>query len=156
MGVGLGLARALPRPLRRRAGRLRRGARERHYEDGPPADWNARYVSEYATAHPWEDWAETFAHYLHITDTIQTSAAYGIMVAGAEVIEDPEEQGLATIPLDSPSQLGSIEEIIAQWLPLSYALNAVQRSMGQGDLYPFILSRPVIDKLGFVHDLVRH
>ena len=55
-------------------------ALERHYETGPPPDWSQRFVSAYATMHPWEDWAETFAHYLHIWDTLQTAGAYGVRV----------------------------------------------------------------------------
>ena len=46
-------------------------ALQRHYASGPPADWQARFVTAYASAHPWEDWAETWAHYLHITDTLR-------------------------------------------------------------------------------------
>jgi hypothetical protein len=129
-------------------------ALERHYDEGPPADWRSAHVSEYAAAHPWEDWAETFAHYLHITDSIQTAAAYGIVVEGAGVV-DAEEQHLRTRPVDAPSELPTMESLIAHWLPLSYALNAANRSMGHDDLYPFVLSETVIGKLAFVHDLVR-
>ena len=57
-------------------------AMERHYAEGPPADWAERFVSAYATMHPWEDWAETFAHYLHIRDVLQTAVAYGVTVSG--------------------------------------------------------------------------
>ena len=57
-------------------------ALERHYASGPPADWAERFVSAYATMHPWEDWAETFAHYLHIRDVLQTAVAYGVTVTG--------------------------------------------------------------------------
>ena len=45
-----------------------KAALRRHYADGPPSDWQERFVSAYAAAHPWEDWAETWAHYLHIID----------------------------------------------------------------------------------------
>ncbi len=123
----------------------------RHYETGPPADWQARYVSAYATMHPWEDWAETFAHYLHIRDTIETAAAFGIIVAGPAVLPDPS---LIAAPAATSVERGSWETIIATWLPLTLALNAVNRSMGAGDLYPFTLAPAVIEKLGFVHDCV--
>jgi hypothetical protein len=129
-------------------------ALEKHYDDGPPVDWRSAHVSEYATAHPWEDWAETFAHYLHITDSIQTAAAYGIVIEGADVV-DARAQHLRTRPVDAPSELPSVQALIAHWLPLSYALNASSRSMGHDDLYPFVLSETVIAKLGFVHDLIR-
>jgi hypothetical protein len=123
-------------------------ALERHYADGPPAGWETWHVSAYAAAHPWEDWAETFAHYLHIGDTLQTAAAWGLLVAGP--IEDPK---LTAVPGVGPDD--TFADILNQWLPLTYALNAVNRSMGRGDLYPFFLSQSVADKLAFVHDVVR-
>ena len=46
---------------------------EAYYRDGPPLNWSQRYVSTYAAAHPYEDWAETFAHYLHIVDALETA-----------------------------------------------------------------------------------
>jgi hypothetical protein len=123
---------------------------QRHYDQGPPPDWSDRYVSAYATMHPWEDWAETFAHYLHICDTLQTAAAFGLVVAGPDVSDD---DSLSSVPVTEPSQR-AFEAIIAAWLPLTYALNAVNRSMGQEDLYPFTLAPTVIEKLAFVHERV--
>jgi hypothetical protein len=114
-------------------------ALQRHYDNRPPADWPDHYVSTYATAHPWEDWAETFAHLLHIRDSLQTAAAYGVRADRAQPVDDDV----------------SFERIIATWLPLSLALNQVNRSMGKDDLYPFVLSPGVLDKLHFVDDLVR-
>jgi len=125
-------------------------AQERHYTDGPPADWEQSYVSAYATMHPWEDWAETFAHYLHICDTLQTAGAFGLVVAGPEPVDDP---ALTSVPEVETGE-ESIESLVASWLPLTYALNAVNRSMGHGDLYPFTLAPAVIEKLGYVHELI--
>jgi hypothetical protein len=116
-------------------------ALQRHYSSPAPVGWEQEYVSTYATAHPWEDWAESFAHYLHIRDTLQTAAAYGMQVHG------PVE----STPREDPS---GFAEIIDTWLPLTYALNAVNRAMGKDDLYPFVLSQTVLAKLEFVHDLV--
>jgi hypothetical protein len=123
-------------------------ALEQHYRAGAPADWSTRFVSAYASAHPWEDWAETFAHYLHISDTLQTAAAYGMAVRG------PSRGGadLAAAPRESAGE--GIRGLVDTWLPLTFALNAVNRSMGKDDLYPFMLTEPVIAKLGQVHDLV--
>jgi hypothetical protein len=45
-----------------------------------PAHWRDNFVSAYATTHPWEDFAETFAHYLHIVDTLETANAFGICI----------------------------------------------------------------------------
>ncbi len=123
-------------------------ALERHYSGGdPPVGWEETYVSTYATAHPWEDWAETFAHYLHIRDALQTAASFGVSVDPAVV--DPES---ASRPV--PSSGESIEDIIADWIPLAGALNAINRSMGHPDAYPFVLSPGIIEKLGFVHQVV--
>jgi hypothetical protein len=122
-----------------------------HYRDGPPPDWSERHVSAYATTHPWEDWAETFAHYLHIRDTLQTAGAFGMRVTGpgpdldAALMAAP---GLARG--DEP-----FESLLGDWLPLTYALNAVNRSMGRDDLYPFTLAPRVVEKLAFVHERVR-
>jgi hypothetical protein len=126
-------------------------ALDRHYHDGPPADWGERHVSEYATMHPAEDWAETVAHYLHLRGVLQTAAAYRLRVDG------PDLPGTATTSLSSdPAGIDTARaaELIDAWLPLSYALNAVSRSMGEADLYPFVLSPVVMAKLSCVHDLV--
>lgn len=118
-------------------------AMTRHYEQGAPAGWESEHVSAYATMHPWEDWAESFAHYLHIRDTTQTAAAFGIRV-------ERRDEALSANP-DVDSNGASFESILADWLPLSYALNAVNRSMGRDDLYPFVLSPAVVEKLTWVH-----
>jgi hypothetical protein len=121
-------------------------AMSRHYEQGAPPGWGENYVSAYATMHPWEDWAETFAHYLHIRDTLQTAAAFGMHVDAPEreLSADPGETGA-----DEPFQ-----RVLSQWLPLTYALNAVNRSMGRDDLYPFVISPPVVQKLTWLHNTV--
>ena len=126
-------------------------ALERHYESGPPSDWPEGYVSEYATMHPWEDWAESFAHYLHIRDTLQTAAEYGVEVTGPRAVA--ADRSLKANPQPQAGER-SFEELLDNWLPLTYALNAVNRSMGRDDLYPFRLPEPVIGKLRFVHDRV--
>jgi hypothetical protein len=126
-------------------------ALDRHYEQGPPGDWPGLHVSAYATMHPWEDWAETFAHYLHIRDTLQTAAEFGIQVNGP--LATNFDRTLKATPQPEAGQR-AFDEVLENWLPLTYALNAVNRSMGRGDLYPFTLAAPVIDKLAFVHERV--
>jgi hypothetical protein len=126
-------------------------ALQRHYNAaGPPADWANRHVSAYATSHPWEDWAETFAHYLHIRDTLQTAGAFGLFVTGPPDTADP---ALIATPVPV-ARTPTFATLIGDWLPLTYALNAVNRSMGRGDLYPFTLAATVIDKLAYVHERV--
>lgn len=127
-------------------------ALEDHYEHGAPTGWEQEFVSAYATMHPWEDWAETFAHYLHICDTLQTAAEYGVIVQGPRAVR--RERSLKANPQPHAGER-SFAELLENWLPLTFALNAVNRSMGRDDLYPFVLPVPVIDKLSFVHDRVR-
>lgn len=116
-------------------------ALDRHYSEGAPTGWEKNYVSSYATMHPAEDWAETFAHYLHIRDTLDTSAAFGMAPAGATF--DRRVLG--------PS---GFDTIIEMWLPLSWALNMVNRSMGREDLYPFVLPHAVLEKMRFIHTVI--
>ena len=95
-------------------------------------------MSAYAASHPWEDWAETWAHFLHITDAMQTAAAYGLRT-----------------PLAAPdAPRPTIPEALAQWLPLAIAMNQMNRSVGREDLYPFVITAPVEEKLAFVQRAV--
>lgn len=126
-------------------------ALDRHYRDGAPPDWADAHVSEYATMHPAEDWAETFAHYLHIRSVLHTATNYRLRVDGP-VLSEPPVTPLHADPASVDDR--NFDEIIAAWLPLSYALNALNRSMGTDDLYPFVLPHPVIAKLGLIHRLV--
>ena len=114
-------------------------ALDRHYDEGAPAGWEASYISSYATMHPFEDFAETWAHYLHICDTIETASEYGLTTVGA---------------IDSFQHFGDV--VAGIWVPLSVALNMINRSMGHDDLYPFVIPAPVRDKLEFVASLTRN
>lgn len=126
-------------------------ALKRHYETGAPTNWQDYYVSTYATAHAWEDFAETWAHYLHIVDTLEMARAYDLRLAPAV---DHGEEFAVRYGLD-PYTTADIQELIKVWLPVSTALNSLSRTMGKDELYPFVLSPPVIEKLGFMHKLVR-
>ena len=125
-------------------------ALERHYRDGPPEDWQDRYVTSYASAHPWEDFAETWAHYLHIADTLETASAFGLRVR-PKIVRGPELS--AEVDFD-PHEVADLNRIIDAWLPLTFAVNSLNRSMGQPDLYPFVLSPLAIAKLGFIHERI--
>jgi len=116
-------------------------ALDRHYDQGAPPGWEDDHVSSYATMHPAEDWAETFAHYLHIRDTLDTAAAFGFTAAGATF----ERRMLGPSGFDT---------IIEMWLPLAWALNMVNRSMGKDDLYPFVLPPAVLEKMRFIHTII--
>jgi len=123
-------------------------ALKRHYEQGPPANWRDDFISSYASAHPWEDFAETWAHYLHIVDTLDTAAAFGLKVKPRRA-----KGGLAAA-IDFDPYAADMEKLIDAWLPVEFATNNLNRSMGLTDLYPFLLSPKVIDKLSFVHVLM--
>lgn len=126
-------------------------AMEEHYRGGGPTDWISTHVSQYATMHPWEDWAETFAHYLHIRDGLETATSFGLLVG-----EPARSVGVdAWRTAEGSSRDGAaVGGMVGDWLGLAVALNAMSRSIGQGDLYPFVLSPLVIDKLDFVHRAV--
>ncbi len=122
-----------------------------HYRDGPPADWQQAYISAYSTAHPWEDFAETWAHYLHIVDTLETADAFGLSL----VPQKPDMPRVFAGQSGSLKQIGDIDVVIRAWLPLVFAVNSLNRSMGQPDLYPFILPPPAIAKLDFVRVIIQ-
>jgi hypothetical protein len=119
-----------------------------HYDQGAPADWQDRFISAYASSHPWEDFAETWAH--HIIDTLEMATAFGLSLG-----PEAEQRGLAARIDFDPYAAVDIGRMIAAWLPLTAALNNLNRCMGEPDLYPFVLSPTVMNKLGFVHDLIQ-
>ncbi len=116
-------------------------ALDRHYSEGTPEGWQENFVSSYATMHPAEDWAETFAHYLHIRAALDTCAWCGFAPASATFGQT----------LLGPS---AFRTIIDMWLPLSWSLNMVNRSMGHDDLYPFVLPVTVLEKMKFIHTVI--
>ena len=124
-----------------------------HYAGGPPPDWQTSHISAYATMHPWEDWAETWAHYLHIVDTLETLQSFGtetsLATAGVGELRLPLRVGDTdrAAPCD-------FDAIVALWIEVSVMLNSLNRSMGLSDPYPFVLNAPAVDKLRFVHEAV--
>ena len=125
-------------------------ALQAHYASGAPPNWQDNFITAYATSHPWEDFAETWAHYLHIVDTLEMARAFGMYVHPR--LAEPGELD-AQVTFD-PYRVREASRLIETWLPLSNALNSLNRTMGLQDLYPFILSPPVIAKLSAIHDLI--
>jgi hypothetical protein len=121
-----------------------------HYSREPMPGWQENFVSLYATSHPWEDFAETWAHYLHIVDTLEMASSFGIGVH-PKLTRDPVLQ--TDIDFD-PYEERDMAVILDAWLPLSFAVNSLNRSMGQADFYPFVLSQKVMAKLAFIHEVV--
>jgi hypothetical protein len=121
-----------------------------HYDSGPPPDWQERFVSAYAASHPWEDWAESWAHYLHTTDTLEIAAACGLSLRPRRRDEPALKQ--PTVPSGQGTE--PFDRVVADWLSLTYVLNNLSRGLGQPDAYPFVLPPPAIEKLRFVHQTI--
>ncbi|RZJ27106.1 MAG: hypothetical protein EOO54_00445 [Haliea sp.] len=121
-----------------------------HYANGAPADWQDTFVTAYASAHPWEDWAETWAHYLHMVDLLETAASYNtrVVVPGTEDSESDE----IIDPFDA--QESSFDQLVEKWVPVTLLLNSLNRSLGQDDAYPFALRTGALEKLRFVHEVI--
>ncbi len=124
-------------------------AAQGYYAAGAAEDWNARFVSRYASMHPWEDFAETFAHYLHIADTLAAVADFGMTLSPW-----PDEAQAEPLPIDIAPYRADTAALARLWAPCAFALNAVNRSMGRPDLYPFSLTPMVVVKLDFANRLV--
>jgi hypothetical protein len=125
-------------------------ALQRHYQQGSPPDWPERFVSAYASSHPWEDWAETWAHYLHMADTLDTAASFSLDV---ESVEMPFE---AFKPDSLVHPDGRFLQFINSWSRFTAVLNELSRSMGLPDFYPFVLSKSSVGKLHFIHTVVTY
>lgn len=131
-------------------------ALQHHYSQGAPVGWEQSFISAYATAHPWEDWAETWAHYLHLIDTLETSRSFGF--DAVKTLRHTERFDPAAVTLPPPFDKRDPEEfldVLHRWSALTPALNEISVSLGQRDMYPFVLSTPVARKLHFVHCLIR-
>lgn len=125
-------------------------ALQRYYQHGPPADWPTRTVTAYASSHPWEDWAETWAHYLHIMDTLETAASFGISVNP----DNAPNNSSHNAPPVRFNEWMDFTHMIADWVPLTCALNSINRGMGLSDLYPFVIPLAVVEKLRFIHEVI--
>jgi hypothetical protein len=127
-------------------------ALQSHHAYGPPADWATRHVSAYAAAHPWEDWAETWAHYLHMVDTLDTARSFGL--DGERVELAYERFGEAVLGAPGDAAAARFVPMLNAWMELTGVLNELSRSMGLPDFYPFVLSAAAARKLLFVHRLI--
>ncbi|MEJ0048720.1 MAG: putative zinc-binding metallopeptidase [Rhodospirillales bacterium] len=124
----------------------------RYHRDGPPADWALQHVSAYAASHPWEDFAESFAHYLHIVDTLEMATCFGVRLKPR--LPGADARAMAAELNFDPLSHGDFAAIVDAWLPLTYMANNLNRCMGSPDLYPFTLTETVCRKLGFIHAIV--
>ncbi|MDW7694695.1 putative zinc-binding peptidase [Flammeovirgaceae bacterium SG7u.111] len=120
-----------------------------YYSIVTPKTWTEEYISKYATAHPWEDWAETWAHYLHIMDTLETASYFNIAIKPKGV----KRLLMSTSSIPDPYKIKDFQKIVDMWFPLSFAVNSLNRSMGYQDFYPFVFSNKIIEKLSFIHEV---
>lgn len=128
-------------------------ALKKNYEQGPPANWEDQYISSYASVHPWEDWAESWAHYLHVVDSLDTALRFGLH-------GDDVEQAVEPFTVDDlyDPQAPDAQRVILllnSWVQLTTVLNELARSMGQHDFYPFVMSRPAVRKMHFIQMIVK-
>lgn len=117
-----------------------------YYDQGAPVDWQKTFISTYASSHPWEDWAETWAHYLHIMDTLETAKSHKLSVQYAK-------QTISSKHID-PYTERDFKIIFHTCIPILSTLNSMNRSMGLLDLYPFTITENVFKKLEFIHTLL--
>jgi hypothetical protein len=121
-----------------------------HHQQGPPPNWPQSFVSAYASAHPWEDWAESWAHYLHMIDSLETADACGLTLRPRRRNEPAlKPNGAAPEPKETP-----FDRLLERWFPLTFVLNNLNRGMGLQDAYPFVLTTPALDKLRFIHETI--
>jgi len=128
-------------------------ALQRNYKHGPPSNWADQHISSYAAVHPWEDWAETWAHYLHVVDSLDTALRFGMHGEDVEQAYEP----FTTEDLYDPNAPDAQRMLllINSWVQLTTVLNELARSMGQHDFYPFVLSRPVLRKMHFIQIIAK-
>ena len=120
----------------------------RHYA-GVPADWQERFISSYASSHPWEDWAESWAHYMHMRSTLETAASYGIDISRVRLLITPFERDVLC-SWESDKAGRTFLEWVNAWVILTAVLNDTAQSMGQPPLYPFVLNKAAVTKLHFI------
>jgi hypothetical protein len=121
-------------------------ALDTYYKTATPTNWNDHFISPYATSHPWEDWAESWAHYMHMMDTLETAWSFGVGI---------KRPGVVTAIADDPYATKDFNKLVNEWFPLTFAVNNLNRSMGYADFYPFIIAPPVVEKLEFIHDVCK-
>ena len=127
-------------------------ALSRHYAEGGRSDWHLNCVSAYASVHPWEDWAESWAHYLHVNDAVDTAIGFGMDPHRSVIEFHPFTREALSNPLADDAE--DFLWLINGWVQLAMMLNELSRSLGQHDFYPFVLSVSAVQKLHFIHSVI--
>jgi hypothetical protein len=123
-----------------------------NYEQGAPADWSRRFVSAYASTHPSEDWAESWAHYLHVRDTLDTAISFGIEAGQVDIESEPF--GVEDLWQPEAPNATAFLDILNQWIRITGVMNEMSRAMGLPDFYPFVVPKRAVAKLHFIHCMV--
>ena len=127
-------------------------ALNRHYVEGAPGNWADTFITAYASVHPWEDWAETWAQYLHIVDAVETARAFGW---NAEAVPIPFTPFQAPdLGIEASKENASFLHTLNSWMKTSPALNEIAASLGYRNLYPFVLNAATVRKIHFVHTMI--
>lgn len=129
-----------------------------YYRSGPPTDWNLRFVSGYAASHPWEDWAETWSHYLQMLEGLETCDALGIQTAHLTLPLQmlPVEAGTLSVHLNtSPGDSGCFLAMLQRWVCFSNVLNEISDSLGEPAPCPLVISVAIVRKLHLAHYFAR-
>jgi hypothetical protein len=124
--------------------------RNYHLNGSPFVDWQSSFLSAYATAHPHEDWAETWAHYLHMREGLDSAGAMGVAIEPERLSCQPFPESALLSPEEDPTAAQFLEDL-NRWCALSTVVNELNRSLGQPDFYPFVLSQATVRKLHLVH-----
>jgi len=124
-------------------------ALQQYYANGAPQNWQNNYISAYASSHPWEDWAESWAHFMHIQDALEVANDFGLVGKSIRLVPgEPARKSWLS------SEQVTFEGIIGAWAELTIALNSINRCMGLLDTYPFVLSTPIVEKLRFIFEVI--
>jgi len=107
-----------------------------YYQNGPRVDWAQSFISLYASAHPWEDFAETFALYLDMVSVLDTATHLFKSIR-------------------SNFRSRSVRILVERYQEVGVLVNEFNRTVGLIDLVPEVVVEPVVDKLEFIHSLVK-
>jgi hypothetical protein len=134
-------------------------ALQKHYQDGPTALAPGEFITVYASVHPWEDWAETWAHYMHMIDGAETARSFGLRSEIIPIPFTPFPKDAITLPaqMNWPAkEKDDFLGLLRDWAKLSPAINEIVASLGHPAFYPFVFSETIIRKFFFVHHMIKY
>ncbi|MES2597275.1 MAG: putative zinc-binding metallopeptidase [Verrucomicrobiota bacterium] len=124
-----------------------------HYANGPSPTWQDSHITSYASSHPWEDWAETWAQYLQIVDGVETANAFGWTSDRVPLPFTPFKK--SAVSAEGGKGDATFLSTLNGWAKISPALNEIAASMGHSTINPFVLSESAVRKILFVDKMVK-